>query len=323
MDILRLLSDGQFHSGVQLAEIIGVSRTTISNRIAQWQERGVQIDSVTGKGYRLQMPIQWLDRQAILDYIPTNLSRYIQSFTVPAQVSSTNDIVADLLATHHQSGVVCVAEMQLSGRGRRGRDWLSPPAGNFYGSVGWVFKDGFSVVEGLSLAVGVAVINALTSVGASELQLKWPNDILWRGQKLGGVLIEMTGEVGGPCQVVVGVGINLQLSEKIKQEILQPVVDLKSICAAPVDRQQLTAAIISQLIALLADYSNTGFAAWHQQWLSYDAFANQQVTILGLQSPIEGVAKGVDERGALLIQTVNDLVCIHGGEVSLRHASVE
>jgi BirA family biotin operon repressor/biotin-[acetyl-CoA-carboxylase] ligase len=320
MDILRLLSDGQFHSGVQLAETIGVSRTTISNRIAQWSEYGLVIDSVTGKGYRLHSAIQWLEKERIWLEIPLNIQKSIHSFDILPFVSSTNDVIAEHLSKNGQSGVVCLSEMQGAGRGRRGREWLSPPASNFYGSVGWVFQGGFPVIEGLSLAVGVAVIKALESVGIQGLQVKWPNDILHHGHKLAGVLIEMTGEVGSACHVVIGVGVNLRLSDSIKKQILQPVTDLYTISGLLIDRQKVTAAIVTALITLLMSYDQTGFAKWHDEWLKYDAFKNEIVDILGLQEPIHGVAKGVDERGNLLVETEKGLMRIFGGEVSLRQA---
>ncbi|MDO8415793.1 MAG: bifunctional biotin--[acetyl-CoA-carboxylase] ligase/biotin operon repressor BirA [Agitococcus sp.] len=318
MDILRLLSDGQFHSGVQLAEVLGVSRTTISNRIAQWNTQGLEIDSVTGKGYRLHTPIQWLNKEQIWSKIPSSIQQCIYSFDVSQFVSSTNDVVSESLVKQNQSGIVCITEMQGAGRGRRGREWLSPPAGNFYGSIGWIFNDGFSVIEGLSLAVGVALIKAMESVGARGLQLKWPNDVLHQGKKLAGILIEMTGEVGGACQVVVGVGVNLQLPETIKQQITQPVTDLYGICDYAVDRQKITAAIVSELITLLNSYGKTGFSEWQNDWLSYDAFKNKPVLIMGMQEPLNGIARGVDEQGNLLLDVEGEMMKVYGGEVSLR-----
>ncbi|HMX99009.1 MAG TPA: biotin--[acetyl-CoA-carboxylase] ligase, partial [Agitococcus sp.] len=197
MELLTLLADGQFHSGVDLAKQLNVSRTTISKRVADWQALGLDIDTVTGKGYRLHTPIDWLNQQQIFQYIPSPIQALISEFVIYPVVSSTNDAVAQSLQKKSQSGVVCLAEMQSAGRGRRGRTWLSPPAGTFYGSVGWVFNEGFQVVEGLSLAIGVAVIQALNTCGVEGLQLKWPNDIVWQGKKLGGILIEMNAEVGG------------------------------------------------------------------------------------------------------------------------------
>lgn len=318
MELLQLLSDGQFHSGVDLAHTLNVSRTTISKRVAYWQQQGLDIDTVTGKGYRLQQPIQWLNRQAIWQAIPHQTQTLITEFELQAQVSSTNDVVAQQLKQKQQSGVVCLAEMQQAGRGRRGRTWVSPPAGTFYGSVGWIYPQGFQVLEGLSLAVGVAAIEALASCGVEGLSLKWPNDILWQGKKLAGVLIEMSAEVDGACYVVVGVGVNLALPQSSKVHITQQAVDVKEIIGRFVDRQQITVALISYIVSLLADYAQQGFGAWRSKWQAYDALYGQNVHILGFAEPMEGVAQGIDATGAFLIQTATGLQAISGGEVSVR-----
>jgi len=318
MELLQLLSDGQFHSGVDLAHTLNVSRTTISKRVAYWQQQGLDIDIINGKGYRLQQPIQWLNQQAIWQAMPHQTQALITEFDVQLQVSSTNDVVAQQLKQKQQSGVVCLAEMQQAGRGRRGRTWVSPPAGTFYGSVGWIYPQGFQVLEGLSLAVGVAVLEALASCGVEGLSLKWPNDILWQGKKLAGVLIEMSAEVDGACYVVVGVGVNLALPQSSKVHITQQAVDVKEIIGKLVDRQQITVALISHIVSLLADYAQQGFGAWRSKWQNYDALYGQNVHILGFADPMEGVAQGIDATGAFLIQTATGLQAISGGEVSVR-----
>ena len=317
MELLALLADGQFHSGVDLAKQLNVSRTTISKRVADWQALGLDIDTVTGKGYRLHTPIDWLNQQQIFQYIPSPIQALISEFVIYPVVSSTNDAVAQSLQKKSQSGVVCLAEMQSAGRGRRGRTWLSPPAGTFYGSVGWVFNEGFQVVEGLSLAIGVAVIQALNTCGVEGLQLKWPNDIVWQGKKLGGILIEMNAEVGGNCQVVVGVGVNLALPQTVKTQIDQEVTDLREICPN-LNRQQITAALISQIVQVLSDYAVKGFKYYRQTWQSYDALFGLSVKVLGLAQMIEGTATGIDEQGAFLIKTATGIEAISGGEVSIR-----
>lgn len=317
MELLTLLADGQFHSGVDLAKQLNVSRTTISKRVADWQLLGLDIDTVTGKGYRLQTPIDWLNQAKIYDFLPDNSQNLISEFSIQQIISSTNDFVAQSLQKKSQSGVVCLAEMQSAGRGRRGRTWLSPPAGTFYGSVGWVFNEGFQVVEGLSLAIGVAVIRALTACGVEGLQLKWPNDIVWNGKKLGGILIEMNAEVGGSCQVVVGVGINLALPQTVKKKIDQQVVDLREICPT-LNRQQVTAALIEHIVLVLSDYNIQGFQAYRSIWQQYDALWGLPVNVLGLAQTIEGIGAGIDEQGAFLIQTATGIEAISGGEVSIR-----
>lgn len=317
MELLALLADGQFHSGVDLAKQLNVSRTTISKRVADWQALGLDIDTVTGKGYRLHTPIDWLNQQQIFQYIPSPIQALISEFVIYPVISSTNDAVAQSLQKKSQSGVVCLAEMQSAGRGRRGRTWLSPPAGTFYGSVGWVFNEGFQVVEGLSLAIGVAVIQALNTCGVEGLQLKWPNDIVWQGKKLGGILIEMNAEVGGSCQVVVGVGINLALPQTVKKQIDQEVIDLREI-NPNINRQQITATIVSHLLLVLSDYAVQGFKAYRQTWKSYDALLGVPVKVLGLTQNIEGIGAGIDEQGAFLIKTATGIEAISGGEVSIR-----
>jgi BirA family biotin operon repressor/biotin-[acetyl-CoA-carboxylase] ligase len=318
MELLSLIADGKFHSGEALAQQLDVSRTTISKKIKHWQQCGLDIDVVHGKGYRLQQPIDWLDQTSIWQAIPHRVQTLINHLDIQTIVSSTNDVVSQQLQHQKKSGMVCIAEMQQAGRGRRGRTWFSPPAGTFYGSVGWLFSEGFQILEGLSLAIGVAVIEALEDCGIHGLSLKWPNDILWHGKKLGGVLIEVNAEMDGVCAVVVGVGVNLSLPQAIKQQIEQPTVDVKEILGQCVNRQQITAALISHIVSLLQGYAQQGFAAWQTKWQRYDALYGQEVEVLGLAQTITGIAQGIDKQGALMINTTTGQQLISGGEVSLR-----
>lgn len=318
MELLSLIADAKFHSGEALARQLGVSRTTIAKKIKQWQQCGLDIDVVHGKGYRLQQPIDWLDKTSIWQAMPPHIQALISYLDIQAVVSSTNDVVSQQLQQQKNSGIVCIAEMQQSGRGRRGRTWLSPPAGTFYGSVGWVFNEGFQVLEGLSLAIGVAVVEALEDCGVHGLSLKWPNDILWHGKKLGGVLIEVNAEMDGVCAVVVGVGVNLSLPHAIKQQIDQAAVDVKEILGQRINRQQITVALISHIVRLLQGYAQLGFASWHKKWQHYDALYGQEVEVLGLAQAMTGIAQGIDKQGALMINTAAGLQLISGGEVSLR-----
>jgi BirA family biotin operon repressor/biotin-[acetyl-CoA-carboxylase] ligase len=318
MELLSLIADAKFHSGEALARQLGVSRTTIAKKIKQWQQCGLDIDVVHGKGYRLQQPIDWLDKTSIWQAMPPHIQALISYLDIQAVVSSTNDVVSQQLQQQKKSGIVCIAEMQQSGRGRRGRTWLSPPAGTFYGSVGWVFNEGFQVLEGLSLAIGVAVVEALEDCGVHGLSLKWPNDILWHGKKLGGVLIEVNAEMDGVCAVVVGVGVNLSLPYAIKQQIDQVVVDVKEILGQRINRQQITVALISHIVRLLQGYAQLGFASWHKKWQHYDVLYGQEVEVLGLAQAMTGIAQGIDKQGALMINTATGLQLVSGGEVSLR-----
>ena len=318
MELLSLIADAKFHSGEALARQLGVSRTTIAKKIKQWQQCGLDIDVVHGKGYRLQQPIDWLDKTSIWQAMPPHIQALISYLDIQSVVSSTNDVVSQQLQQQKKSGIVCIAEMQQSGRGRRGRTWFSPPAGTFYGSVGWVFNEGFQVLEGLSLAIGVAVVEALEDCGVHGLTLKWPNDILWHGKKLGGVLIEVNAEMDGVCAVVVGVGVNLSLPHAIKQQIDQAAVDVKEILGQRINRQQITVALISHIVRLLQGYAQLGFASWHKKWQHYDVLYGQEVEVLGLAQAMTGIAQGIDKQGALMINTATGLQLVSGGEVSLR-----
>lgn len=317
MELLRILSDGAFHSGVELAQQLGVSRTTISKRVAEWNAQGIAIHAVNGKGYRLNEPWQLLEASSIQQALTPDVRAMLEQMQLSFQLPSTNDQAMQLLQQGRQR-VVCVADMQTQGRGRRGRQWLSPPGGNFYGSFGWQFREGFGALEGLSLATGVAVVQALESVGATGLQLKWPNDILAHGRKLGGVLIEMGGEFAGPCHAVVGIGVNLKLPAHVLESIDQPATDLWSICSTPPQRNQLVAALINQVCQMLVSFTTTGLAPWREKWMQLDVCRDQPVTILGLQQPLQGIARGIDAQGALCIETAAGLQILHGGEVSLR-----
>jgi len=204
-------------------------------------------------------------------------------------------------------------------RGRRGRTWVSPYAGNIYLSLSWDFTQGAAALEGMSLAVGVAVAEALRASGVDGAQLKWPNDILYGGDKLGGVLLEMTGDAAGACQVVVGVGLNVAMPEVAGGAIDQSWTDLRRLCnGEPPSRSQLLAHLLNELLPLLAGFEAGGFSPWRQRWQALDAFAGQRVVLSSGERKISGVAKGVDERGALQLETTTGTQPVFGGEISLR-----
>jgi BirA family biotin operon repressor/biotin-[acetyl-CoA-carboxylase] ligase len=318
LDLLTLLSDQQFHSGEELGERLGISRAAVSKQMAHWREQGLELDVVNGKGYRLRQPLEWLDRAGILAAMSPEARALSTDLLIERKTGSTNDVVMQRLRERPQSGLICLAEQQTAGRGRRGRSWVSPPGCNFYGSLSWTFAEGFAAVEGLSLAVGVAVAEALERLGAAGLGLKWPNDLMLGDRKLGGVLLEMQGEAGGPCHLVVGVGINFYLSPEVAAGIDKPVTDLRAVLGQAVARNRATGIVLESLLLLLRDYARLGFAGWRERWLARDISRGLPVSIVGLAEAIDGVAQGVDGQGALLVQTGRGLQVIHGGEVSLR-----
>ena len=178
------------------------------------------------------------------------------------------------------SGHTLFAEQQTAGRGRRGRTWVSPLGRNIYSSTVWRFSAGASGLSGLSLAVGVAIVKALEALGYKGVGLKWPNDLLWQGKKLGGILIEISGDAAGPCHVVVGIGLNVSMSEQqAADDIDQPWIDLASISEQPIDKNAIAAALLNQLIPMLSTFEANGFEPLLQDWLERDAFLGRDIVL--------------------------------------------
>lgn len=320
--LLSLLANGDFHSGQALADRLGVSRTAVWKQLnGLAAEYELEVESVRGKGYRIPGGIDLLDRGEVMGALTDPARALLGRLEILDTIDSTN---SELIRREEQGvapGLVCTAEQQTAGRGRRGRQWVSPYAGNLYLSVLWEFSQGAASLEGLSLAVGVAVAQTLRERGLSGVQLKWPNDVLHEGMKLGGILIEMQGDVAGPCRVVIGIGLNVVMPAAAADGIDQAWTDIATVTGGQQPRRsELLGNLLNQLLPLLADFEQRGFASWREQWQELDAFAGAPVTLHGGSTPIGGVARGVDERGALLLETGTGLQTVHGGEISLRTA---
>lgn len=322
--LLQTLSDGDYHSGDELGQLLGVSRAAVWKQLQKLGELGVELDSVRGKGYRLEGGLELLDREQLWDSVSDQTRARLSELEVLSVIDSTNS-QAMRKAAQGQGGYVCLAEQQTAGRGRRGRSWISPFGRNLYLSLSWSFEGGASQLEGLSLAVGAAMCQVLECEGLRSVGLKWPNDLLWEQRKLAGVLLEMTGDPAGACQVVVGVGLNLAMPGTAAQGIEQPWVDLATACASescPVPgRNALAVKILDALVSLLSDYHRGGFSDWREHWLARDAFAGRRVVISSGSRAQEGVARGVDVSGALVLDQDGEQVLCHGGELSMRAVS--
>jgi BirA family biotin operon repressor/biotin-[acetyl-CoA-carboxylase] ligase len=199
---------------------------------------------------------------------------------------------------------------------------VSPFARNIYLSLTWQYSQGAAALEGMSLAVGVAVVRALEKLGLVGASLKWPNDVLYQRRKLGGVLLEMVGDASGVCQVVVGVGLNVAMPAAQAEAIDQAWADLAELSGgSPPGRSQVLAALLNELLPLLAGFETEGFAPWREAWMALDAYADQPVIIEAGERRTAGIARGVDARGALQLETSVGIQPVYGGEVSLRASS--
>ncbi len=320
--LIPMLADGDFHSGQDLATALGVSRTAVWKQLNRLQELGLAVESVKGRGYRLPGGVELLDGTRIRAGLDAPVLGLLRELLLLEIVDSTNAEALRRVAAGGGPGLVCSAEQQTAGRGRRGRTWVSPYARNIYLSLVWEYHEGAAALEGLSLAVGVAVARALAHLGLPPLQLKWPNDLLHAGAKLGGVLLEMAGDAAGRCQVVIGVGLNVAMPSVAAKDIDQEWTDLATISggSAP-GRNAVVASLLNELLPLAASFARTGFAPWRDPWMALDAFADTPVVMHSGEQRQAGIARGVDERGALQLETTLGLRPIYGGEISLRAAS--
>ncbi len=317
--LLIALADGDFHSGDALGNKLAISRTAVWKRLKKIEALGLPLESVKGRGYRIPGGVDLLSRESVWTHLPEPVRGLVSDLELLACTPSTNQH-AMARAVEGACGYVCAAEQQTDGRGRRGRGWVSPFAANIYLSVVWEYAGGAAALEGLSLAVGIAVVEALEKAGLPGARLKWPNDVLYDGRKLAGVLLEMVGDAAGPCRVVVGVGLNVAMPEVAHRHIGQPWIDVTTAAGKPVRRSYLLAMLLSEMLPLLADFEQRGFAHFQQRWRSLDAFDGREVFIHHGGTAQFGVAAGVDASGAMVLQTPTGQRVFSGGEVSLRSA---
>ncbi|MDD2341696.1 MAG: bifunctional biotin--[acetyl-CoA-carboxylase] ligase/biotin operon repressor BirA [Tolumonas sp.] len=308
--LLAVLADGAFHSGEQIGAELGISRAAISQQIKSLRLLGLEIFSITGKGYRLNTP---------LDLLNTETLQHLAAGTpihTCAVIDSTNQYMMAQLE-RWQKGECLLAESQTAGRGRRGRQWHSPFGSQFIMSMYWRLDDGPSAAMGLSLAIGVAVVQALESAGYRDLSLKWPNDIYMARRKLAGILVEMSAAVGGICHLVIGVGVNLNLPDAVIAQLDQPCAHLAE-QPVVVERNQLSATIIRALRNALTLFEQQGLTAFLTEWNRLDIFMQQPVKVLLGNQIIHGIYCGIDGQGNMLLQDQDGMHKFVGGEISLR-----
>ncbi|NGY05497.1 bifunctional biotin--[acetyl-CoA-carboxylase] ligase/biotin operon repressor BirA [Solimonas terrae] len=313
--LVDTLADGEWHSGETLAGGFGITRAALSKRIERLREWAIDVESRQGLGYRLAAALERLDADRLASAAPMQIS-------VAAVVDSTNTRLLDSSADHDPQALL--AEMQTAGRGRRGRDWVSPFGANLYLSIAWSWPAWPSELSALSLAVGVACANVLEAHGVTDVRLKWPNDLLVDDRKLGGILIEHRGEAGGACRVVIGLGLNLQMAAGQADAVTQAWINLDEARArhglAPVGRNAFAAALLRELHGALQAFDRAGFSGVADNWARFDATRDTEVRILNGEHILVGVARGVDGSGALLVDAGDGRHRIHAGEVSLRRA---
>ena len=314
--LLRLLSDGRFHDSREIGIELGVSPNDVSEAVASLASAGLNLEQVAQAGYRLITPFSALNAAKIERFLGDRANRF--TVDVVDETGSTND---DLLLSARQgatSGLVRVAETQTAGRGRRQRKWISAPGGTLTFSLLWIFEDRAYALAGLSLAVGVSVVRSLHALSLSGIQLKWPNDLLWQHRKLGGILIETAAGTGNSVSAIIGIGLNLRLLTQTPKLIDQPATDLES-AGLRVDRNELLGRLLYDLHDVLGTFSRDGFVALRPEWERSHAYQDKMVTLDGGgDTQWTGKVMGVNENGALILETESGARAFHGGELSLR-----
>jgi len=310
LKLVALVADGEFHSGEQLGEALGMSRAAINKHIQTLKSWGLDVYTVTGKGYSLPEPIQLLDEEIILSLL------HQPNLAVIPVIDSTNQYLLDRM-DQLPSGYACIAEYQQAGRGRRGRKWFSPFGSNLYMSMYWRLDQGPAAAMGLSLVIGIIIAEVIQSLGAPDVRVKWPNDLYLNDRKLAGILVELTGKTGDAAQIVIGAGVNLLMRSEGTAEINQGWINLQE-AGVDIDRNELAAKLINSLREALPIFERDGLAPFVSRWEALDNFINRPVKLLIGDREVHGIARGIDKQGGLLLEQNGVIKSWVGGEISLR-----
>lgn len=319
--LLVLLADGQLHSGEWLAAELKVSRAAVWKGVARLRTLGLEVQAFARRGYRLPYPMELLDARRIDGALNARNKRQLRNLELLFEVDSTNTRLLARAPPPAGCADACLSELQHAGRGRRGRRWISPFGAGIALSLGWTFGDAPRTLPALSLAVGVAVSRALARAGAQGITLKWPNDIWFHDRKIGGVLLELRAEASGPAYVVIGVGINVSLTAEARREIEASGVQVAAVadaCTQAPSRNWVAGTLLDELLSMLGEFEREGFAAFRDAWTALDALNGRPARVLTGNAVISGIARGVDQDGALLLETGGRVQRFVSGEASLR-----
>lgn len=311
--LIELLADGNIHSGEQLGESLGMTRAGINKHIQTLRSWGIDVQTVAGKGYQLDAPMNLLN----VDSVNKNIKG--EPATVIPVIDSTNQYLIQRIS-ELTSGDVCIAEYQSAGRGRRGRQWISPFGRNLYLSMYWKLDQGPAAAIGLSLVVGVIMAEVLQKLGAEGVKVKWPNDLYLNDKKLSGILVELTGKTGDVAHIVTGIGINIAMSKNQNEAINQQWINLEQV-GIKIDRNELACEITNALREAFVQFEKQGLSVFIERWKRLDNFMDRRVKLIIGEKEIFGIAKGINDQGALLLEQDGKIIPYIGGEISLRSAS--
>ncbi len=324
--LLERLGSGRIRSVADLAEAADLEPDAVDPAIMALRDLGLVISEEPGAGYRLEDGLELLNAREIQSRLDADAQATVESIEVESVLTSTSDYLAALPPVTVGRARVCLAEYQTRGRGRLRRQWLAPFGSGICLSLDWSFEPRPEHLGALALAVGVVVADTLTRLGAAAVSLKWPNDVLCGGDKLGGILIDGQGAGEGACRVIVGVGVNYRLSRAARADILalgNHATDLVSACPdeAPA-RNDVAAALVGALTTLMPRFADEGLVPWTARWEALDYLRGRTVRVERGDESVEGVARGIDDSGALRVETPGGVETIIAGEVKVRDAAI-
>ena len=310
--LVKILNDGEYHSGTDLGHALKISRNAVWKHINHLTDFDIDIESVRNKGYRLKKPLILLDSANIKTQpkIKTTVKLHVLG-----SIHSTNDYVKSL--DKSLSAVLCLAEHQSAGRGRFGRQWYSPFGANIYLSYRCTVNKDASDFAGLSLVISLAVVSALKAYGIDALSVKWPNDILYQHQKLAGILIEMNAESHGLTQVTIGIGLNVNMPTVSNRNLQRSWTSLDQITQTYHDRNLVAAHIINHVLIYMERFIERGFLAFLEEWKALDYLSGKTITLSSNKQEVKGIVAGVNEQGHLLLEQKDAIHAYSAGDTSI------
>ena len=321
--LVRQLMDGRSHSGEALAKGAGQTRAAVWKQVRKLEDWGLEVIAERGKGYRLEFPIELLDAQQLTrDFREMGICD-LDQVEIFTELDSTNQYLAKNRPQRSNAMRICCAEYQSAGRGRRMRNWSAPFGSGVFMSCAWSFDTSPAELASLSLVTGVAAARAIQSVCGLDIELKWPNDLVVNERKLGGILVESTAESHGACHVIIGIGVNVSVSDDLLSKVSDwrdGAIDLRTANSGKVpSRNALVFALACELGKCLSAWERDGNGAYLQEWRSRDYLSDRPVKLINVSTPIIGHARGIADDGALLIEDESGAISsIRAGEVSVR-----
>jgi len=317
--LINLLSDGKFHDGSTMGAALGITRSAIWKIVKRLQDYGVNITSDLTKGYRLEQPMTLYDKHKIYNALPISEKKSYE-LDVFESLNSTNDYLKTL---RFKTNKICLAELQTQGKGRFSRTWYSPFGDNIYLSISMSFNQDISELSGLSLVISLAVLNTIEQFYASKnLSIKWPNDVLLNGKKIAGILIEGDSEVHGCCKLIIGIGLNVNMTDKKANQHANHWTSIKLATKKNIDKNQITASLLNNLFKYIKKFQDTGFGYFQSEWKKYDYLYGQEITITNGKKRTHGICRGVNNQGYLQVEKSDGTnVQYLSGDTSLNHHS--